>query len=141
MKYLLDTNILFELIRSPRGLAARRLGELGEEQVCTSIVVAAELRYGAAKRSSPKLTERVQGALGRLEVLPLDAPADTAYATLRARLESRGQPIGANDLLIAAHALAHGCILVTDNEKEFSRIEGLVVENWLRAGRAEAGER
>lgn len=141
MKYLLDTNILSELIRSPRGPTARRLGELGEDQVCTSIVVAAELRYGAAKRGSPKLTERVHGALGRLEVLPLDAPADTAYAALRARLESRGQPIGANDLLIAAHALAHGCILVTDNEKEFSRIEGLVVENWLRAGRAGAGER
>jgi tRNA(fMet)-specific endonuclease VapC len=135
MKYLLDTNILSDLIRNPHGLAAKRLTDLGEEQVCTSIVVAGELRYGAAKRASARLTERVQMVLGLIKVVPLDAPADAAYASLRARLEGRGRPIGSSDLLIAAHAMALGCTLVTDNEREFNRIDGLLVENWLRSGR------
>lgn len=135
MKYLLDTNVVSDLIRNPHGVSATRLNEVGDEQVCTSIIVAAELRYGAAKKGSRTLTERVHGVFKRLKVLPLDAPADNAYAVLRTELESRGQPIGSHDLLIAAHAIALGCVLVTDNEREFGRIDGLAVENWLRSGR------
>lgn len=131
-RYLLDTNILSDLLRHDAGLAAQRLGLVGEDAVCTSIVVAAELRFGAARRRSPRLSSDVEALLDRLTVLPLRAPADRHWAEIRADLESRGAPIGGNDLLIAAHALAEGCILVTGNVGEFSRVSGLAVENWLR---------
>jgi tRNA(fMet)-specific endonuclease VapC len=71
--------------------------------------------------------------LGALEVLPFEAPADASYGLLRTSLEKRGTPIGANDLLIAAQALTLGYVIVTDNEKEFSRVEGLRLQNWLRS--------
>ncbi|WP_316978871.1 type II toxin-antitoxin system VapC family toxin [Shumkonia mesophila] len=132
MRYLLDTNIVSDLVRNPRGRAMRRIREVGEAKVCTSIVVAAELRYGAAKKASPRLSAQLEAVLGALEVLPLDLPADAAYGRVRARLEAAGRPIGANDLLIAAHALALGHTVVTDNEREFARIDGLACENWLR---------
>lgn len=129
--YLLDTNIISDLIRNPFGPAARRIEKVGAKAICTSIIVAAELRYGCAKKGSPKLLARVEGVLETIPVLPLDIPADTDYGGLRAELEAAGQTIGANDLLIAAHALALGLTLVTDNTREFSRIGGLEVENWL----------
>jgi tRNA(fMet)-specific endonuclease VapC len=132
MPYLLDTNIVSDLVRNPNGRAAAGLAGISEEQVFTSIIVAAELRYGMARKNSPRLTAQLETVLGGLEILPLDAPADRAYADLRANLESKGMPISANDMLIAAHALALGYTLVTDNQREFSRIKGLVVENWLR---------
>jgi tRNA(fMet)-specific endonuclease VapC len=132
MRYLLDTNIIADLVRNPQGRAAERIHEVGEMAVCTSIIVAAELRYGAAKKGSPRLSAQVEAILGALELLPFEAPADAAYGRLRARLERAGQPIGANDLLIAAHALALGHALVTANEREFARIEDLGSENWLR---------
>ncbi len=105
---------------------------MGEDDVCTSIVVAAELRYGAAKRNSARLTAQLEAVLGALEVIALEAPADAVYGLIRANLERTGQPIGANDLLIAAHALALDLTVVTDNEREFSRIDDLRVENWPR---------
>ncbi len=108
------------------------LREVGEAQVCTSIIVAAELRYGAAKKSSARLTRQLNAVLGALDVLPFEAPADAAYGLIRARLERSGRPIGGNGLLIAAQALALGCTIVTDNIAEFSRIDGLLCENWLR---------
>ena len=132
MRYLLDTNILSDLVRNPQGRVAQHIREIGEAQVCTSIIVAAELRYGAAKKQSPRLTAQLEAVLGALEVLPLEAPIDTAYGALRARLEKAGTPIGANDLLIAAQALALGYTLVTDNEKEFAQVKDLPRENWLR---------
>jgi len=132
MRYLLDTNVVSDLVRNPQGKAARHIREIGEAQVCTSIVVAAELRYGAAKRSSPRLSAQLEAVLGALEVLPLERPADAAYGLLRTQLERAGTPIGANDLLIAAQAIALGCTIVTDNEKEFARILDLPRENWLR---------
>ena len=95
-------------------------------------MVAAELRYGSEKKGSPRLTAQLAAVLSALEVLPFDAPADSTYGLLRARLEQRGKPIGANDLLIAAQALALGHVLVTDNEREFARVDGLSCENWLR---------
>jgi tRNA(fMet)-specific endonuclease VapC len=132
MRYLLDTNIVSDLIREPGGRVAKRVREVGEARVCTSIIVAAELRYGATKKGSARLSERLQSVLGALEVLPLDLPADRTYGLIRARLERIGHPIGGNDLLIAAQAMALGYTLVTDNDSEFGRIEGLLRQNWLR---------
>jgi tRNA(fMet)-specific endonuclease VapC len=133
MRYLLDTNIVSDLIRMPQGLAANRIRLVGEALVRTSIIVAAELRFGARKRGSPQLTQRLEAVLGVLEIVPFAAPADAAYGQIRTRLEQLGTPIGGNDLLIAAQAVALGDIVVTDNEREFGRVEGLRVENWLRA--------
>lgn len=132
MRYLLDTNIVSDLVRNPQGRVAQHIRKVGEAKVCTSIIVAAELRYGAAKKSSPRLSAQLDVILHALEVLPFEAPADAAYGSLRARLEATGRPIGGNDLLIAAQALALGCTLVSDNEWEFERIHNLSNENWLR---------
>jgi tRNA(fMet)-specific endonuclease VapC len=133
-RYLLDTNIVSDLIRSPQGKIAGRIAEVGEKKVCTSIIVAAELRYGAAKRGASRLTAQMESVLGSLEVLPFETPSDIAYRDLRSRLEAAGTPIGANDLLIAAHAVALGYTIVTDNERGFSRVGDLRLENWLRHG-------
>jgi tRNA(fMet)-specific endonuclease VapC len=98
---------------------------------CTSIVVACELRYGALKKGSPQLSERVEAILGSLEVLPLDKDADRRYAEIRSHLDYLGRPIGPNALLIAAHALALDLILVAHNAEEFARVPGLEIEDWL----------
>lgn len=132
MPYLLDTNIVSDLVRHPQGRVAARIAQSGDEKVATSIIVASEMRYGAARKKSSRLSAQLETILGALEILPLETPADRYYGELRARLESTGKPISANDMLIAAHALALDCILVTDNVREFSRIKGLRVENWLR---------
>lgn len=132
MRYLLDTNIVSDIIRNPAGRVTKRIREIGEAHVCTSIVVAAELWFGAIKRNSTRLTAQLEAVLGALEVIPFEAPAERVYGELRALLEGKGQPIGGNDLLIAAHAIELGCALVTDNEREFARINGLSRENWLR---------
>jgi len=131
MRYLLDTNIVSDLVRNPQGNAAQKIRRVGEQRVCTSIIVASELRYGAAKRQSPRLTAQLEAVLSALEVVPFEAPADTTYGTLRARLEKAGRPISGNDLLIAAQVLALGYTIVSDNEREFGRIPGLAHENWL----------
>jgi len=132
MRFLLDTNIMSDLVRHPRGRIADRIAEVGEQDVCTSIIVAAEMRYGAARRASPRLTAQLEAVLGVFDVVALEPPVDIVYGELRARLERVGQPIGANDLLIAAQALTLRHTIVTDNEREFSRIDDLPVENWLR---------
>jgi len=129
--YLLDTNILSELVRHPQGTIAQGIARVGEDAVCTSIIVAGELRFGAAKRNAPRLTAQVEAILSAIEVHPFDTPADHEYARLRLHLEQAGAPIGPNDMLIAAHALAIESILVTANKGEFSRVPGLTVENWL----------
>ncbi len=132
MRLLLDTNIISDLVRHPNGIAAARVAAVGEDAVCTSVIVAAELRYGAAKKGSARLTAQLEQVLGALEVLPFEEPADQAYGRIRSRLEAAGRPIGGNDMLIAAHALSLGYAVVTDNEDEFKRVEGLEVLNWLR---------
>jgi len=131
--YLLDTNILSELVRHPQGAVAQAIARVGENAVCTSIIVASELRFGAAKRNAPRLAAQVEAILRAIEVRPFDTPADHEYARLRLHLEQAGTPIGPNDMLIAAHALAIESILVTTNKGEFSRVPGLTVENWLEA--------
>jgi len=132
MRYLLDTNMVSDLVRRPQGRVAQRVREIGEAQVCTSIIVAAELRYGAAKSGAPRLAAQLERVLGALEVLPFEVPADATYGMLRARLERFGQPIGGNPLLIAAQVVALGYAIVIDNEREFARIDDLRCENWLR---------
>jgi tRNA(fMet)-specific endonuclease VapC len=133
LAYLLDTNILSDLVRNPQGVVAARITKAGEDTVCTSIIVAAELRYGATRSNSAKLAERIDLILSALEILPLETPADHQYAALRHHLTHQGTPIGPNDLLIAAHALASDLTVITANAGEFSRVPGLKVENWLQA--------
>jgi tRNA(fMet)-specific endonuclease VapC len=130
--YLLDTNVVSDLVRAPQGRAATQVRMVGDSAVCTSIVVAAELRYGAAKKGSPRLTAQLEAVLQALPVVAFEAPADATYGRLRAELEKAGQPIGGNDLLIAAHAVTLGHTLVSDNERELVRVTGLRCVNWLR---------
>ena len=128
---MLDTNIISDLIKNPQGKAAKRIAKVGGDNICTSIIVAAALRYGCAKSGSTRLLKAIEDLLGEIEVLPLDVPADTDYGGIRSELEAAGKPIGSNDLLIAAHAYAVGATIVTANTDEFERIRGLNVENWL----------
>jgi len=130
--FLLDTNVISDLVRHPHGRLADRIASVGEQHVCTSIIVAAELRYGAVRKASVRLAAQLEAVLAAIDVLALETPVDSVYGELRARLERAGQSIGANDLLIAAHALTLGHTVVTDNVREFSRIVDLRIENWLR---------
>ncbi|MEH2611714.1 tRNA(fMet)-specific endonuclease VapC [Bradyrhizobium sp. AZCC 1693] len=130
-RYMLDTNIISDLVRNPQGKTAKRIAKAGEDNICTSIIVAAELRYGCAKSGSDRLRKAVEELLAEIDVLPFDVQADTEYGGVRAELEAAGKPIGANDLLIAAHACTIGATIVTANTDEFKRIRGLKVENWL----------
>ena len=129
--YMLDTNIISDLIRNPQGRAAKRIAKVGEHNICTSIIVAAELRYGCAKSGSKRLFQAVEGLLAEIDVLAFDAPADAEYGAIRSELERAGKRIGGNDLFIAAHAQATGATIVTANFDEFKRVRGLSVENWL----------
>jgi tRNA(fMet)-specific endonuclease VapC len=132
MLYLLDTNTLSDLIRQPQGRVADRIEAVGEENVLTSVIVACELRYGAAKRGSRRLTKQVEAVLGALAIRSLESDVEGIYATIRVALEKKGTPIGAHDMLIAAHARAIDAVCVTDNVAEFKRVPSLRVENWLR---------
>ncbi|MEF8794278.1 type II toxin-antitoxin system VapC family toxin [Thiohalorhabdus sp.] len=131
LEYLLDTNILSELVRHPHGPITRKIAEVGENAVATSIVASSELRFGAYKSDSPKLRAQVEAVLGAIEVLALDSPADEAYAEIRWGLQEQARPIGPNDMLIASHARALDLTLVTANRAEFQRVPGLRVANWL----------
>ncbi len=130
--FLLDTNTISHIMRQPDGLAAKRADQMGaNERLCTSVIVQFELRFGLAKNPSQRLQTSYDVTMAGIDVLPLEASAAADYGRIRALLESKGKPIGANDLLIAAHALALDATLVTDNEAEFRRVPGLKVENWL----------
>ena len=132
MRYLLDTNIVSNLVRDPHGRVADRVRVVGEQNICTSIIVAAELRYGTTKKASPQLHAQVEAVLGAIDTLPFDSPADEIYGLIRTQHELAGKPIRSNDLLIGAQAMALDHTLVTDNDKEFSRIDGLRAENRLK---------
>jgi tRNA(fMet)-specific endonuclease VapC len=103
-RYLIDTDTLADLIQHPDGRIRDRIAEVGEESVCTSIIVACELRFGARKKGAATLTKRIELLLETIEVLPLAEDVDRTYAEVRAALERKGRPIGANDLLIGAHS-------------------------------------
>jgi tRNA(fMet)-specific endonuclease VapC len=130
--YMLDTNIVSALARNPHGPVTHRIAAVGPDAICVSIITAAELRYGCAKKGSAKLLAQIEAILESVQVLALDVPADTEYGGIRSELEAAGKPIGPNDLFIAAHAYALQAVLVTANVAEFSRIRGLRVENWLQ---------
>jgi len=132
MKYLLDTNICIYLIKHHPPAVRKHFERLAPGDVGISSITVAELEYGVQKSRFP---EKNQSALTRfvlpLEVPAFDAEAALAYGHVRADLETRGVPIGALDLLIAAQALALGVVLVTNNTREFRRVRGLRVENWV----------
>jgi tRNA(fMet)-specific endonuclease VapC len=130
-RYLLDTNVLSHLIRNPSGPVFDRLKSVLPATACTSIIVSAEIRFGLSKGSSEKLKIQAEKVLEVLDILPLEKPADEHYGKIRAFLNKAGEPIGGNDLLIASHALALDLTLVSANVREFSRVPGLHVENWL----------
>ena len=135
MSYMLDTNICIYIINNkPRAVLDRFLS-LGEhERVYISAISVAELFYGLAKSSSPKKEQNKLALikfLSPLEVLPFDDKAAIEYGAIRAELEKSGNSIGANDLLIAAHAVSMGVTLVTNNTKEFERVCDLKLDNWV----------
>lgn len=130
--YLLDTNILSHLVRQPQGPVAEHIADVGETNVLTSVIVACELRYGAAKRGSRRLTRQVEAVLSAMTIRPLESDIERVYASIRVALERKGTPIGAHDMLIAAHARAIDAVCVTDNIAEFKRVPALRVQNWLR---------
>ena len=125
---LLDTNILSDLVRQPQAAVARRIEEVGEEAICTSIIVAVELQFGAEISDSDKLVVRVNSILSAIDILPLESPADREYGKLHHYLSRKGTLIGPNDMLIAAQALSSGLTVVTANAGEFSRVPGLNAE-------------
>ena len=133
-RYLLDTNAISHMMRDPLGPVAQRAcaieAQNGSSAMCTCVIVQCELLFGLARRSSPKWTVQYQRVMESLEVMPLEATVSTHYARLRTHLEQQGTPIGANDTLIAAHALALGATLVS-TDADFLRVPGLTVENWL----------
>jgi len=130
---MLDTNICSYIIRERPPEVKEKLKEVEKfHQVAISSIVASELLYGAYKKGSQRLVEAVEYFIGCFEVYPFDLEAAREYGLIRAELEKRGEPIGAYDLQIAAHARALSAVLVTSNEKEFKKVEGLKVENWLK---------
>lgn len=138
-RYMLDTNIISALMQDPRGPCAQRVRAVPDDSLCTSEIVRGELHFGIEKKRdvSPDkadiLTHRLDRVFSRLVVCSVDDDASFHYGKLRAVLEKAGTMIGANDLWIASHALALGCVMITDNVSEFKRVPKLVVENWLRA--------
>lgn len=129
--FMLDTNMISDLIRNPEGAVQRKVAKLGVPAICVSSIVASELRFGYYKRGSDRLERLVEGVLRLVAVLPYDDKASVHYADIRQAVQSRGRVIGPNDLFIAAHARALRLTLVTDNMREFSRVDGLKIENWL----------
>lgn len=130
-RFMLDTNVVSHVLRHPHGPAAGRFRAFGRGELCVSVIVAMELRFGAAKLGSQRLTAQIEAAASLCDILALDDSAIDIYATLRTALERAGTPIGPLDTLIAAHALALDLPLVTDNIREFSRVPNLRIENWL----------
>lgn len=132
--YLLDTNIASAALRGDAAVDAR-LGALRPGDWCISAVTRAELRFGLAKRpDAVRLKQLVEAFLALARTEPWSAAAADRHGALRAHLQARGERIGDFDEMIAAHALALGAVMVTDNVRHFSRVPGLDVANWLRAG-------
>jgi tRNA(fMet)-specific endonuclease VapC len=136
MKYMLDTDTCIYLIKEKPVAAIRRLRRTDPRDACISSITLSELEYGVSKSSQPDRNKMaLAGFLAPLQVAPYDDMAARKYGAIRAFLEKRGTPIGSLDMLIAAHALALGCALVTNNEREFSRVPELRVVNWAKEGR------
>lgn len=130
MIYLLDTNTVSFYLRGVPNVVQRLRAEKPSE-IAVSAITAFELRYGAMKRQSAKLTAAVEGFLALVAILPFDGPVAARAGALKVELEAKGQPSGLPDLLIAAHALTLGLTLVTNNTKDFAHISGLRSEDWV----------
>lgn len=128
---MLDTNIVSHLLRFPTGPVNTHLRQLGEGKGCVSIIAVAELLFGARRRKSARLERDIRAIFSVIPPVPFEEPAESTYADIRSMLEAAGTPIGPNDLLIAAHALSLDLTLVTANFREFSRVPGIRLENWL----------
>jgi len=132
--YLFDTNILSDMMRNPNGVASQRFQQIAESapdiRLCTSVVVQCELLFGLRRRTNPRWQTHYEKVLESVEILPLTSTVVPSYASLRSTLEAAGTPIGANDLLIAAHALTLQATLVSA-DADFLRVPGLQLENWL----------
>ncbi len=134
MKYLLDSNVCIDYLSGRFPQVARRIQSLMPENLCLSSIVVAELRYGADKSAKANRNHQLLNVLtDEIPARDFDRAAASTYGKVRAALEKKGQLIGPNDMLIAAHALSLGLVLVTDNVKEFKRVKGLEVENWRDA--------
>ena len=139
-KYLLDTNAISHMMINPLGMVAQRMQQITEmalssgnqAPICTSVIVQGELLFGLAKNPSVKLHTAYATAMKYIPVLGLEPLVAQHYSQIRLALTLAGTPIGPNDTFIAAHALALGYTLVTDNEDEFKRVAGLKAENWLK---------
>jgi tRNA(fMet)-specific endonuclease VapC len=131
--HLLDTNVCVAFLRGASPQVRTQLLSRDRSSIGLPAIVAAELRLGAEKSARPRVNRAlVEEFIAALEIIPFDDRASRRYAEIRARLERRGEPIGANDYIVAATALASGCILVTGNDREFRRVAGLKLEDWLK---------
>jgi tRNA(fMet)-specific endonuclease VapC len=129
--WMLDTDTCSYIPREHPPQVLARLDLVARDDVALSTIVCAELRFGAARLKSKKLANTIEHWLGMFVILPWDDAASQTYARIRAILESKGRPIGNLDLLIAAHAIAQGAVLVTNNTRHFSQVSGLKFENWV----------
>jgi len=134
MKYMLDTNICIYVIKKMPPAVIRRFVQHDAGEICVSSIMYAEMIHGVEK-SQAKERNRIAYTLfmSALTVLDFDAPAAEAYGKIRADLELKGEPIGPMDMLIAGHAKSQDLILVTNNTREFARVDGLKLENWAEA--------
>ena len=130
--YMLDTNICIYIIKKRPANLLEKFNTIPPSTLCISTITYAELQYGVERSSSKKMNQRILADfVAHLDVQPWDVEAARQYGKIRTSLEKRGKPIGNMDLLIAAHALSQQCILVSNNLREFSRIRGLLCENWV----------
>ena len=132
MRYMLDTNICIYVIKHKPESVFRKLKKIKPEDVCISSITYAELAYGVEKSAQPERNRlALSMMLSSIEIVAFDDSAAADYGEIRASLEKGGTPIGSLDMLIAAHARSAGCTLVTNNTKEFCRVEGLKLANWV----------
>ena len=131
MRYMLDTNICIYVIKHDPEKVFRKLQKIDPEDVCISSITYAELAYGVEKSAQPERNRlALSMLLSNIEIVSFDDVAADEYGQIRAGLEKQGTPIGPLDMMIAAHGLALGCTVVTNNVKEFSRVKGLKIVNW-----------
>jgi tRNA(fMet)-specific endonuclease VapC len=130
--FLLDTNIISDVAHNPNGLVGKKIKEIDPALVVSSVIVAGEIWYGVENNPSFKSRSRTESFMETLQILPLQPEVGRIYGSIRAHLKRTGGELSANDLLIAAHALSLDATLVTGDERAFSRVPGLKIENWLR---------
>ena len=132
MVYLLDTNIISDVAHNPAGPVGKRLSEIDPAEIVSSVVVAAEVWYGVENNPSFRSRDRTEAFMKTVNVLAMEPEVARTYGKLRAELKRAGSELGPNDLLIAAHAMSLDATLVTGDDRAFSRVPGLKIENWLR---------